>query len=421
MPLEDIIVGREPEDLKKFGKAGTIFLGKHVVGTGFDVNLTNPVRMDVARPHLVLIVGKRGSGKSYSAAVIAEEIMNQPEEIKQNLSVLMIDTMGIFWSMKNTNDADLLLLREWSLQPQGFAIKNIVPAGLEEFYRKSGISYDKTFSILPSELSAGDWALTFGINPIEPLGILLERVTKKLPEKYSLKDVISMIEADGRAEEKEKLALENKFLAAEGWGIFSSEATSAENFLIPGVASVLDISLMEPTVRNLMLGILSRKIYEARTAARMEEETALIAGRELKKVPMTWIIIDEAHNFLPSDFKTSATESMLTLVRQGRQPGISLVLITQRPNKLHEDAITQADLIITHRLTAKADLDALGSVTQAYLLEDIKKSIADMPKTKGAAVILDDNSERLFNLQVRPRQSWHAGGSPTALREKKKF
>jgi len=33
-------------------------------------------------------------------------------------------------------------------------------------------------------------------------------------------------------------------------------------------------------------------------------------------------------------------------------------------------------------------------------------------------LILDDNSERAFNIQVRPRQSWNAGESPVALQEK---
>jgi hypothetical protein len=106
------------------------------------------------------------------------------------------------------------------------------------------------------------------------------------------------------------------------------------------------------------------------------------------------------------------------LLRQGRQPGISLVLITQRPNKIHEDAIAQADLVIAHRLTAKQDLEALSAIMQTYLLFDIKKSIGELPKSKGSALILDDNSERLFTIQVRPRQSWHAGGSPVALKEK---
>jgi len=418
MAMEDIVVGRDPEDIEKYGKKGCIFVGKHIVGKGYEHHLTNPVLMDVLRPHIVLIVGKRGSGKSYTSAVIAEEIMKLPDEIKENLSCLMIDTMGIFLSMKNPNDKDLLLLNDWGLKPRGFEIKNIVPVGLTDFYDKSGISYDGVFSIKPSELSAGDWALTFDISLFDPLGILLERVTKKLKGDYSIDDIIDGIENDKRSEEKEKLALENRFMSAKGWGIFSEKATPIEEILKPGLATVLDVSLQEWNVRNLMVGILSREIYQARVSARREEELAIIGGEEIKKVPMTWIIIDEVHNFIPDVGETAATHDMLTLIKQGRQPGISLVLITQRPNKLNETAIAQADMVISHRLTAKPDLEALSAIMQTYLLFDIRRSIGILPKSKGSAVILDDNSERLFNVQVRPRQSWHAGASPLALKEK---
>jgi hypothetical protein len=419
MAVEDIIIGRDPEDLEKYGKKGCIILGKHIVGKGYDYNLTNPVLMDVLRPHVILILGKRGSGKSYSSGVIAEEIMKLPEEVKQNLTCFMIDTMGIFWSMKNPNDQDVLLLNQWGLKPQGFPIRNIVPIGLTDFYDKAGITYDGTFSLKPSELSVGDWALTFDINLLDYLGILLERILKKLKgREYSIKDIINEIELDKRSDEKEKLALENRFLTAEGWGIFSSQSTPIEEFLKPGQTTVLDVSLQEWNIRNLMLGILLRQIYQIRTATRREEELAVMGGEFIKKVPMTWIITDEAENFIPIKKETAATHDILTLLRQGRQPGISLVLITQRPNKIHEDAIAQADLVIAHRLTAKPDLDALSAIMQTYLLFDIKKSIADLPKSKGSALILDDNSERLFNIQVRPRQSWHAGGSPVALKEK---
>ncbi len=356
---------------------------------------------------------------SYSGAVIAEEVMNLPEDIRQNLSILMIDTMGIFWSMKTPNEHDITLLSEWGIKPRSFPIQNVVPAGLTNFYEKSGIAFDKTFAINPSELSSADWAHTFGFSLQEPLGILLERVIKKLQgSKYGIKEIIEAIEQDRRSEEKEKLALENRFLAAENWGIFSEEATPIEDFLKPGIATVLDVSLQEWNVRNLMLGILAREIYQVRVAARRQEELELMAGEEKKKVPMTWIIIDEAHNFIPSEGETAATSAMLTLVRQGRQPGVSLALITQRPNKFHEDVIAQADLIISHRLTSKQDLDALSSVMQTYLLSDIRKSISALPRSKGSALVLDDNSERLYNIQVRPRQSWHAGGSPIAIKEK---
>ena len=163
MVVEDIVVGRDPEDMEKYGKKGCIFLGKHIVGKGREHHLTNPVLMDVSRPHITVITGKRGQGKSYTAAVIAEEMMKLQDNIKENLSCLMVDTMGIFWSMKNPNDKDLFLLKEWDMKPQGFGARNIVPFGLVDFYDKAGIAYDGVFSIKPSDLSAGDWALTFNI------------------------------------------------------------------------------------------------------------------------------------------------------------------------------------------------------------------------------------------------------------------
>ncbi len=60
MPLTDIVVGREPEEIEKKGSLGCVFLGKHIVGKGEDAHLTNKILMDVSSPHVVLIVGKRG-------------------------------------------------------------------------------------------------------------------------------------------------------------------------------------------------------------------------------------------------------------------------------------------------------------------------------------------------------------------------
>ena len=419
MAVEDIIIGREPEDLKKYGKKGCIYIGKHVVGKGFDFNLTNPILMDVLRPHVILITGKRGSGKSYTSAVIAEEITKLPDEIRQNLSCLMIDTMGIFWSMKNPNDRQVIELTEWGMKPKGFDIINIIPVGAKDFYDKYNIPYDGTFSVKPSELSTADWALTFNINLFEPLGILLERVIKGLSGRdFSIDEIIDAIEKDKRSDEKERLSLENRFIAAKNWGIFSKESITIEKFLKPGAINVLDVSLQETNVRSLMIGILCRQIYQVRVSSRRAEEISLMGGEITQKVPMTWITIDECHEYLPDSSITPATKDLLTLLKQGRQPGVSLVLITQRPNKIHDEAISQADLVIAHRLTAKPDVEALSAVMQTYLLSDIRKLMQQLPKNRGSALILDDNSERIFNLQVRPRQSWHAGDSPVALKEK---
>jgi len=124
---------------------------------------------------------------------------------------------------------------------------------------------------------------------------------------------------------------------------------------------------------------------------------------------MVWLMIDEAHNFCPADSITVSTYPLLTIVKQGREPGISFVPMTQMPNKIHQDVISQCDIVISHRLTSKADLDALSAVMQTYLKEDIWRSIEALPRWLGSCIILDDNSERIYQVQIRPRLSWHAG------------
>src|SRR3989338_3540722 len=101
--MYDIIIGRNQEDAKEFGTAGTIFIGKHYVKMGQITSLSNKIYMDVAKSHVVFVVGKRGSGKSYTMGVIAESILDLPEEVRNNISIIILDTMGIYWTMKYPN------------------------------------------------------------------------------------------------------------------------------------------------------------------------------------------------------------------------------------------------------------------------------------------------------------------------------
>ncbi len=424
--VENIVVGRDRDDLKKYGEKGTAFIGKHIVGKGEDAHLTNPILMDVTRPHVLLVCGKRGTGKSYSAGIISEEIAALPEEIRNNLAVVMFDTMGIYWSMKNPNERDKELLKNWGLKPGSLPIQLFIPKGYVDDYEQAGVTYDKTFNLVCSELAAEDWVLTFGFSFVDEYGTTVERVIKQIKkakgDAYGIPDIISAIEADKRADQKVKDALINRFSAADGWGLFGAEGTKMEDLIKPGTVSVVDISHYMQistawSVRSMLVGLLSRKIYHARSMARKAEELEVITGETRSTMPMVWIMIDEAHQFLPTQGQTAATEPLLNLVKQGREPGISLLFITQRPNKLHEDALAQSDIIIAHRLTAEADLTALRGIMQTYMLDDIQEYINSLPRQKGTAIVLDDNSERIYTMQARPRKTWHAGGSPIAIKE----
>jgi DNA helicase HerA-like ATPase len=129
-------------------------------------------------------------------------------------------------------------------------------------------------------------------------------------------------------------------------------------------------------------------------------------------------VIDEAHEFLPKekDDWNAATQPLVIIMREGRQPGISLILATQQPGKIHTDVMTQSDIVLSHRITARMDVDALGLLAQSYMQEGISRAMNTLPRVKGAAVIFDDSNEKIYRMRIRPRFTWHGGGSPSAIR-----
>ncbi|MDY6769101.1 MAG: hypothetical protein SVW02_03285, partial [Candidatus Nanohaloarchaea archaeon] len=59
------------------------------------------------------------------------------------------------------------------------------------------------------------------------------------------------------------------------------------------------------------------------------------------------------------------------------------------------------------------------NIMQTYMQEDMTEYIDNLPRQDGAGIILDDNSERVYTIQIRPRLSWHAGGTPSAVKEQR--
>lgn len=433
----DIITGRNESDKKAFGERGLIFIGKGYVKMGQYTSLSNKIFMDVARSHVILVAGKRGSGKSYTLGVIAEELSNLPKETSQNIASLIFDTMGIYWTMKSQNEKDKELLQDWGLKSKSLPTKVFVPFGHYDSYLKKGIPVDKKFALDITELDPEDWVITFGLDLINSVSVLIERTITKLKEKgkFGINEIISNLEKDEKTSRESKNAAIGFFEAAKTWGIFaetSKQATQVKDLISAGTTSVLDLSVYNSVgafnIRALVISLISRKIFNQRMDARKKEETEAISKRfnllseqEKKETPLVWIFIDEAHEFLPLNDKTIATDALVQLLREGRQPGISLVLATQQPGQIHRDVMTQSDIIIAHRVTSQQDLEALNYIMQSYLLESIKKYMDDLPGLKGSAIILDDNSERIYPMRVRPRFTWHGGEAPTAVRIEKRL
>ena len=150
-----------------------------------------------------------------------------------------------------------------------------------------------------------------------------------------------------------------------------------------------------------------------------EEEVYDLAVENVHNFVSNDIVVHNCHEFLPKEGKTLASDALIQVLREGRQPGVSLIAASQQPGMIHNDMITQTDIVIAHRLTAKRDIAALNAMMQSYTGADIRKYLNALPNLKGSALILDDNSERLYPIRVRPRLSWHGGEAPRAVRPEK--
>ncbi len=374
---------------------------------------------------------------SYTLGVIAEELSNLPKEVSQNIASLIFDTMGIYWTMKFPNEKDKELLQEWDLKPKSLKTKIFVPFGHYDKYVQKGIPIDERFALDIAEMTAEDWVLTFGLDIINPVSVLIERVITKIKERknYEIEDILNEIEKDNKTDREIKNAAAGLFEAADTWGIFSKkgiEPTRIANLITAETTTVLDLSVYNSVgsfnVRALVISLVSRKLFNQRMDSRKKEEIESIskglsfsAFSEKKETPLVWIFIDEAHEFLPLEGKTIATDALIQLLREGRQPGISLVLATQQPGQIHKDVMTQSDLVISHRVTSAPDLEALNRIMQSYLLESIKQYMEDLPSLRGSAIVLDDNSERIYPVKIRPRFTWHGGEAPTSIKPEKRL
>jgi len=433
----DIIVGRDEGDKKLFGDKGLIKIGRGYVKMGQYTSLSNNIFLDIARSHVILVAGKRGSGKSYTLGTIAEEISQLPIEARKNIAPLIFDTMGIFWTMKYENEKEKELLNEWGLSPKKLPVRVFVPYGHMKDYQSRGIPVDAPFALKVSDMDAEDWILLFGLDMINPVAVLIERSIFKLRQgiDFDIEDIVEFMRQEESSTQQDKNAAIGLFEAASSWGVFAPKnerGTNIRDLLKAGETTVIDLSVYNAVgafnVRALVIGLVSRKLFTERMFARKREEVEAVrhgvdylAYKARRDVPLVWIFIDEAHEFLPRTGKTSATDALIQLLREGRQPGISLVLATQQPGQIHRDVMTQSDIVISHRVTAEPDIKALNEIMQTYLLDSIRKYLDDLPNLKGSAIILDDNSERIYPMRVRPRMTWHGGEAPTAIKVEKRL
>jgi hypothetical protein len=387
----------------------SLFLGK-------GIETSDSVYIETDRSRSVLICGKRGSGKSYTMGNIIEDLVEDQKQL-----VVVIDPMGIFHTMVLPNSEQARHLREWGFNPRGYSVKLLVAGDplsnyafgeqrILKLMEERGVKFEG-LKINPSDLSADAWCDFFDLDINQPTGIALFRAIQNLSRKkgklFFLKDIISSIEMDGQTPDRTKDALLNRLSWADSLNIFSTAYYEMLEMFEPTCINVVDLHALDPgrfNLRNLVVCVVAQRIFRERTKARAMEELGIPTS-----IPRTWLAIDEAHQFAPATRSTLAKEWLIRYVKEGRQPGVSLIASTQQPSALDPEILSQCDLILCHKVTTTQDMNSVNNLSADYMNQELRAYIHRLGRI-GEAVMVDDDKEQVQMLAIRPRRSRHGGG-----------
>ena len=152
----------------------------------------------------------------------------------------------------------------------------------------------------------------------------------------------------------EALKLRARNLGVERWGVWPGpEGRSlVEELDDPAGARCLVVDL----------GSLGTREEQALTAGAVLER---LWRRRARREPVA-IVIDEAHNVCPAEpgdpLTALATEDAIRIAGEGRKFGLYLIVVTQRPQKVHENVVSQCDNLVLMRMNSAADLVHLAEV-----------------------------------------------------------
>jgi hypothetical protein len=309
------------------------------------------VGLDLDRPHATLIVGKRGYGKSHTLGVLAEDAARAA-----GVAPVVVDPMGEF---------------------DGLAVGDTVPARVVD-----------SPTVPAATLPPAAWPSLFGLSPTDPVGALLWDAAATTDTLDGMVTHVGTAAVDDGV----RRAAHNHLGLADTWDVFDPDGLAPAT-LLSGTATVLDCAGLDDRAAAALVRAVALGTYEACVDGRPER--------------LPWLLLDEAHSF----FDGVAAPALETVVTRGRTPGVSLVAATQRPGALPPVAVSQADLLIAHRLTAVADVEALAAAAPTYLSGTLRERL---PTTSGDAVVVDDATESVHGIAVRDRVTPHGGADPRA-------
>ena len=390
--LADDAMLRRVLNKKQPGEVGAAHIGSLLLRES-DV----PVALDVKElvsTHMAILAGT-GSGKSYTAGVLIEELLLP----HNRAAVLIFDPHGEYHTLAEMRGHPAFQGSD------GYApkVKILTPDAIR--IRVSSLDYYDIVTLLPDMSDRQQSILNKAYR-------LLQR-HKQGEYRWGIQDLIAAVrEADLQVDEdgNEKSgssapALEWKLERLERSQYFHTfEHTVAPRDLFePGQVTVLQMNEISQEEQQVICAAILRQSNQAR----MNTQRELIKPEDENFLPYpVFIIVEEAHRFAPAHEPSRCKAVLRTILSEGRKFGLGMGLITQRPGKIDSDVLSQCMSQFIMRIVNPVDQESLKYGVEAAG-RDLLKELPAL--TKGQIIVAGACVNTPVLCKVRQRLTKHGG------------
>jgi hypothetical protein len=448
------------------GDLEAIYIGKNAETPFRDVWL------DTRGAHVLYVMGKRRSGKSFTLGVIAEGLASQSWLHQGDLQqgVLLVDTMNVYLTLPflvadtmPQSSREMREVRRWRLPDNAPAVNVFLPTGCPA---PPGVAV-RELTLRASDLGSDEWCGLFEVDPFaDPLGHLMTELYGKVAldgyldeagtthpadSLFTIDSLVTGLDRDSdlqRYHRDTREALRRRLIALRRLPIFSNQGLDVSDLFVPGTIAVLLLRDLDQQLRSALVALIVKRSMQLRGMAEQEERMASVhraraarftelddadgAAQELHEeqqclnraqagLPRSWIVIDEAHNYVPATGVTPARRPIKKYVDEGRNLGLSIVVATQNPAGLDPSIQRNADVLLIHALSRQDDIQAAEGMINTAPPSDVTLDarqkfeggrflsflIRSLPL--GYCLAATDGANRLFPVRVRPRVTMHGG------------
>lgn len=342
---------------------------------------------EFAATHLA-ILASTGSGKSYTAGVLMEEMM-MPDS---RASLLVFDPHGEYGTLSEMRGDETFAGEGYQPEVEYFNPENL--------------------RIRISELNVGD-VMSILDNPSDRMQERLDggwrAMQRRESRTWGIDDLLDEMRQQYGEDDSSVGALEWRLRRSiQRNDLFTTDANvPLDELVAPGRCTVLQMDTLSRRDQQMIATVLLRRLYQARLAAvRNRGEDDEYDG-EIIEHPL-FALFEEGHRFSPATGEAPSLGIMRTITSEGRKFGFGLGIISQRPSKIDQDVLSQCGTQVTMQIQNPSDQDAIKNSVEAAG-EEVLRELPGL--TPGQAVVSGDAMNTPVLIQVRPRYTEHGAGS----------